>query len=86
MNLNLSSISIRGIKGVMMRLQTVIWKEEDMYVIKEVITGVTTQGKSIEEAINNLKEAIILYLEEVPEALEKIKSTETIGAINVEIT
>jgi len=70
----------------MMRLQTVIWKEEDMYVIKEVITGVTTQGKSIEEAINNLKEAIILYLEEVPEALEKIKSTETIGAINVEIT
>ena len=69
-----------------MRLQTVIWKEEDMYVIKEVITGVTTQGKSIEEAINNLKEAIILYLEEVPEALEKIKSTETIGAINVEIT
>jgi len=86
MNLNLSSISIRGIKGVMMRLQTVIWKEEDMYVIKEVITGVTTQGKSIEEAINNLKEAIILYLEEVPEAVEKIKSTETIGAINVEIT
>jgi len=70
MNLNLSSISIRGIKGVMMRLQTVIWKEEDMYVIKEVITGVTTQGKSIEEAINNLKEAIILYLEEVPEAVE----------------
>ena len=66
-----------------MRLQTVIWKEEDMYVIKEVITGVTTQGKSIEEAINNLKEAIILYLEEVPEALEKIKSTETIGAIYI---
>jgi predicted RNase H-like HicB family nuclease len=32
-------------------LQAVTWKEEDMYVIKEVISGVTTQGKTIEEAI-----------------------------------
>ena len=50
-----------------MELQAVIWKEEDMYVIKEVISGVTTQGKTIEEAIENLKEAVNLYLEEKPE-------------------
>jgi predicted RNase H-like HicB family nuclease len=49
-----------------MEFQTVIWKEESMYVIKEVFTGVTTQGKTIEIAINNLKEALELYLEEFP--------------------
>ncbi len=50
-----------------MELQAVTWKEEDMYIIKEVISGVTTQGKTIEEAIENLKEAVNLYLEEKPE-------------------
>jgi predicted RNase H-like HicB family nuclease len=40
------------------RLQAIIWKEEDMFVIKEAFTGVTTQGKTIEEAMENLKEAI----------------------------
>ena len=40
------------------KLQAIIWKEEDMFVIKEVFTGVTTQGKTIEEAMENLKEAI----------------------------
>jgi predicted RNase H-like HicB family nuclease len=46
------------------KLQAIIWKEEDMFVIKEAFTGVTTQGKTIEEAMENLKEAIELYLEE----------------------
>jgi predicted RNase H-like HicB family nuclease len=57
--------------GASMELQAVLWKEEDMYIIKEVTTGVTTQGRTIEEAIQNLKEALELYLEEVPEILEK---------------
>ncbi len=52
-------------------LQAVLWKEEDMYIIKEVTTGVTTQGRTIEEAIQNLKEALELYLEEFPEIVEK---------------
>ena len=69
-----------------MELEAVIWKEEDMYVIKEVITGVTTQGKTIEEAINNLKEAVELYLEKMPELIEELKNKKTLGAIRVEIT
>jgi predicted RNase H-like HicB family nuclease len=68
-----------------MELEAVIWKEEDMYVIKEVITGVTAQGKTIEEAINNLKEAVELYLEEMPELIEELKNKKTLGAIRVEI-
>jgi len=69
----------------MMELQTVVWKEEDMFVIKEVITGVTTQGKTVEETIDNLKEAIELYLEEMPEIVEELKNRKTLGAIRVEI-
>jgi predicted RNase H-like HicB family nuclease len=71
--------------GVKMELEAVIWKEEDMYVIKEVITGVTAQGKTIEEAINNLKEAVKLYLEEMPELVEELKNKKTLGTIHVEI-
>jgi predicted RNase H-like HicB family nuclease len=54
------------------KLQAIIWREEDMFVIKEAFTGVTTQGKTIEEAMENLKEAIELYLEEVPEVVTEI--------------
>ena len=59
------------ILGASMELQAVPWKEEDMYIIKEVTTGVTTQGRTIEEAVQNLKEALELYLEEFPETVEK---------------
>lgn len=69
-----------------MELHAVIWKEEDMYVIKETVTGVTTQGKTIQEAIENLKEAVSLYLEEMPEAAEEIKALKPVGTITVEIT
>ncbi|NHW88619.1 MAG: type II toxin-antitoxin system HicB family antitoxin [Archaeoglobales archaeon] len=69
-----------------MKLYAVIWREEDMFVIKEVFTGVTTQGKTIEEAVENLKEAIELYLEEMPEIAAEIENIETVGTLNVEIT
>ena len=49
---------------ILMKMHAVFWKEEDAYVIKEVSTGVTTQGDTMEEAISNIKEAIRLYLEE----------------------
>ena len=57
-----------------------------MFVIKEAFTGVTTQGRTIEEAMENLKEAIELYLEEMPEIATEIKNIETVGTLNVEIT
>ncbi len=68
-----------------MELQTVLWKEDNMYIIKEVVTGVTTQGKSIEDAIENIKEAVELYLEEMPEVRKELKEMKTIGAVSVEI-
>ena len=68
-----------------MELQTNIWKEGKWYVIKEAMTGVTTQGKTIEEAIKNIKEAVGLYLEEMPAARRELKSAKKIGAISVEV-
>ena len=44
----------------------VIQKEEDMYVAKCSESGTVSQGKTIEEALENLKEATELYLEEFP--------------------
>ena len=68
-----------------MELQTNTWKEGKWYVIKEAMTGVTTQGKTIEEAIKNIKEAVGLYLEEMPAVRRELKSAKKIGAISVEV-
>ena len=75
-----------NVLGQWMKVQAVIWREEDMFIIREVVTGVTTQGKTIEEAIKNLEKALSLYLEEMLEIAEELKLIEPIGAVNVEIT
>ena len=48
----------------------IINQEEDIYVAKCAEIGTVSQGKTIEEALANLKEATELYLEEFP-ALSK---------------
>ena len=68
-----------------MRLNVVIWKEEDVFVVKEVFTGVTTQGETIEEALNNIREAVELYLEDKPEIKEELGKLDVVGVLNVEI-
>ena len=50
----------------MLRMYTftaIIQKEEDMYIAKCPEIGTVSRGKTIEEAISNLKEATELYLE-----------------------
>jgi predicted RNase H-like HicB family nuclease len=68
-----------------LKLQTVFWKEDDMYIIKEISTGVTTQGHTMEDALVNLKEAVSLYIEEIPETREILEKMNTVGAVSVEI-
>lgn len=47
----------------------VVYKEGDLYVAESPEVGTASQGKSMEEALENLKEATELYLEEFkPEA------------------
>jgi predicted RNase H-like HicB family nuclease len=44
----------------------VIYKEDDLYVAEGPEVGTASQGRTIEEAIANLKEATELYVEEFP--------------------
>ena len=50
----------------MQTFTAVLHKEEDMYVAECPEIGTASQGKTIDEAISNLKEATELYLEEFP--------------------
>jgi len=50
----------------MLTLIAVIRRDEDMYVAECPEVGTASQGKTIEEAVKNLKEATELYLEEFP--------------------
>lgn len=50
----------------MLTLTAVISKEEDTYVAECPEVGIASQGRTIEEAVKNLKEATELYLEEFP--------------------
>lgn len=68
-----------------MKVQSIVWKEDKFYIIKEIYTGVTTQGKTIEESVENLKDAISIYLEEMPQVKKELKNIKTVGAMSVEI-
>ena len=49
----------------------VLHKEDDMYVAECPEVGTVSQGKTVEDAVSNLKEATALYLEEFPESRKK---------------
>ncbi|MCP4374533.1 MAG: type II toxin-antitoxin system HicB family antitoxin [Deltaproteobacteria bacterium] len=44
----------------------VVHKEKNLYVAECPEVGTASQGENIEEAVNNLREATELYLEEFP--------------------
>jgi predicted RNase H-like HicB family nuclease len=59
------------------RFTAVITKEEKWYVTRCVELGVVSQGKTIAEAQDNLREAVELYVEsfgveDLPENLEEV--------------
>ncbi|MGC1123200.1 MAG: type II toxin-antitoxin system HicB family antitoxin [Candidatus Methanofastidiosia archaeon] len=64
-------------------LTAVVHREEDMYVAECPEVGTVSQGKTLEEAVHNLKEATELYFEEFPiqRAEEPIITTFEVAAI-----
>jgi predicted RNase H-like HicB family nuclease len=44
----------------------IIKKEGKLFVARSLELGVTSQGKTIEDAKKNLREAVELYLEDMP--------------------
>jgi len=59
----------------MFKLTTIITKENKWYVARCIEVGVVSQGKTIEEAQENLKEAVELYLEDNPGAKKYFSKT-----------
>lgn len=55
-----------------MRLKIVLEKGEDGYIVASApsLPGCHTQGKTEKEAIKNIKEAILLYLEPNPKDIK----------------
>jgi len=64
-------------------LNAIINKEEDMYIATCHEVGTVSQGKTIEEAIENLKEATELYLEEFPLEIKSKSLLTTFEVSNV---
>lgn len=60
----------RKIKFGLLELPVITYKEEDMFVSEVPIFHIASQGKTIEDSIKNLKEAVELYFE--GEDIEKI--------------
>lgn len=50
----------------MSKFIAIIYKDNDMYVAECPEIGTVSQGDTIEEALENLKESTELYLEEFP--------------------
>ncbi len=42
----------------------IIQQEENWYVATDVVSGVASQGKTLEDSLENLKEALSLYYED----------------------
>ena len=57
------------------KFTVIINKESKWYVAHCVELGVVSQGKTIEDAQKNLKEAVELYLEDNPKARTHLSKT-----------
>ena len=53
-----------------LKITVIVQKEENWYVAKCIENSVASQGKTIEEALKNLKEAIELYYEDEKPEIE----------------
>lgn len=62
----------------------IIKKEGKWFVARSLELGVTTQGRTIEEAKKNLREAVELYLEDMPKSKKEL-ATESPLVTSIEV-
>ena len=53
-------------RGDNMVCPVILTEEEEWIVATDVTTGIASQGKNNKEALENLKEALELYYEDIP--------------------
>jgi predicted RNase H-like HicB family nuclease len=63
----------------------IIQKEGKWFVARSLELGVTSQGKTIEDATDNLREAMMLYLEDMP-AQKKSLNTDLPLVTSIELS
>ena len=66
-----------------MQFPAVVTKEEKLYVAHCPEVDVTSQGHTIEEALDNLKEALELYLEDEKAEIPKRLMTPLLTSVEV---
>jgi predicted RNase H-like HicB family nuclease len=58
-------------EAIMITFTAVLHQEDDLYVAECPEVGTISQGRTVEEAVSNLKEATELYLQEFPLVTKK---------------
>jgi predicted RNase H-like HicB family nuclease len=77
----------KSYRGWMYKISAVVEKEGDLFVSHCVELGIASQGNSIEEALENLKEAVELYLEHAtPDEIEHLKRAQSCNPILATLT
>ena len=70
-----------------MKYAVILERDEDGYFVASApaLSGCFTQGKTLEEVMANIKEAIELYIEDLKEHGEEIPEDTTQGIMDVEV-
>lgn len=72
------------VMGEKLTFSSVVWKEHNLYVSWCPDLDIASQGKNVEEALKNLKEAIELYLEDEDAVVPSERSSPILTAVSVE--
>lgn len=75
-----NNIVMKGVMTMSIKYNIMIQKEENWYVAKCLDNNVASQGKTIEEAMQNLKEALELYAQ-----TEKIEQPKKVFITTLEV-
>lgn len=70
-----------------MKCTVILERDEDGYFVASVpaLPGCFTQGKTLEEVMDNIKEAIELYIKDLKEHGEEVPEDTTQGIVDVEV-
>jgi predicted RNase H-like HicB family nuclease len=64
-------------------LTAAVHQEEDWYVAQCLEVDVASQGRTVEEALANLREAVSLYLDEVDDPDQHVTGTPLVTSFQV---
>ena len=61
-------------KRLPVQFAAVVWKEGKYYISQCLNVDVSSFGKTKAEALKNLEEALLLYLEDFPKSIPKVEA------------